>query len=161
MTPEQQRPQRPYEIYGINEEEVSRWRISEEKFQEILANPNTTIHSITIDENNYGEFLFLTTSRGVGQKRTCMTFWGLGFHEYRERWIHQEWFWHQTPSSLVDQLEKLSLEEAQAQLKVRLDEISAYLIEDIQSEQGKLFEDLADMTDDDVALAEMQDLGLL
>jgi hypothetical protein len=161
MTPEQQRPQRPYEIYGINEEEVSKWRISGEKFQEILANPNTTIHSITIDENNYGEFLFLTTSRGIGQSRTCMTFWGLGYHEYRERWIHQEWFWHQTPASMVDPLEKLSQEDALAQLERRREEIAPHLDEDTQSEQGSMFESLADMTDDDAALAEMQDLGLL
>ena len=45
--------------------------------------------------------------------------------------------------------------------KERRDEISPHFDEDEQSEQGKMFEALADMTDDDGALAEMQDLGLL
>ena len=90
-----------------------------------------------------------------------MTFWGLGFHEYRERWIHQEWFWHQTPASMVDPLEEVTKEEALARLRARQSEISRYLNDDEQSEQGRMFEAMADMTDDDGALAEMQDLGLL
>jgi hypothetical protein len=161
MTPENIRPQRPYEKFGITNNEVSLWRISDERLKEILANPNTAIHNIEINQNNYGEFLFLTASRGVGQQRTCMTFWGLGYHEYRERWIHQEWFWHQTPVTSVDPLEKLNQEAALEQLESRREELSSYLDEDKQSEQGRMFEALADMTDDDAALAEMQDLGLL
>ena len=161
MTVEQHRPKRPHEIFGITDEEVSRWRISDDKLKEILANPNTTVHKIEINENNYGEFLFITTGRGAGLQRTCMTFWGLGYHEYRERWIHQEWFWHQTPTDFVDPLAKLPLEEAEKFLEERLEEISPEISEDTQTEVGRLFEALADMTDDDAALSEMQDLGLL
>jgi len=35
------------------------------------------------------------------------------------------------------------------------------LDEDTHTELGRMFEELADMTDDDAAIAEMQDLGLL
>ena len=38
---------------------------------------------------------------------------------------------------------------------------SPHFGEDTQSETGQMFEMLADMTDDDAALAEMKDLGLL
>jgi hypothetical protein len=161
MTIEQHRPKRPHEIFGISKEEVSQWRIADDKLKEILATPNTVVHKIEINDNNYGEFLFITTSKGTGPQRTCMTFWGLGYHEYRERWIHLEWFWHQTPASLVDPLEEISQEDALAQLERRREEITPHMYEDTQTEQGRLFESLADMTDDDAALAEMQDLGLL
>ncbi|MCB2160482.1 hypothetical protein KQH40_00180 [bacterium] len=161
MTPEILRPQRPYEKFGITDNEVSLWRISDDRLKEILANPNTVFHNFEINQNNYGEFLFLTASRGVGQDRICMTFWGLGYHEYRERWIHKEWFWHQTPTDFVDPSKKLSQEDSQKLLDGRREEITHHLDSHEQSEQGKLFEALADMTDDDAALAEMQDLGLL
>jgi len=36
-----------------------------------------------------------------------------------------------------------------------------YIVQDTQTELGWLFEQLADLTDEDGALAEMQDLGLL
>lgn len=161
MTPEKLRPYRPYETFGITENEVIRWRISDNKLKEILANPNTTVHKIEINANNYGEFLFITASRGAGKQRTCMTFWGLGYHEYRQRWIHQEWFWHQTPASLVDPMVKISKEEVNNLLEHRQEVVVPYLDQNTQTEQGKLFETLADMTDDDAALAEMQDLGLI
>ena len=161
MTPERPIGQRPYEQFGITQDEVSRWRVSDGKLTEILTNPNTTIHEIKVSSNNYGEFIFMTTSTGVGLQRTCMTFWGLGYHEYRERWIHQEWFWHQTPAESVDPQYKISQEDAFANLEQRRMEISPQFDEYTQTEQGRMFEALADMTDDDAALAEMQDLGLL
>lgn len=161
MTQEHRPPPRPYEIFGITEEEVSRWRIADAKLKEIIADPNTTINKIMIAENNYGEFMFLTVSRGVGERRTCMTFWGLGYHEFRERWIHQEWFWYQTTSNLIDPLKRLTKDEALERLQNRRDDIAPNLNEDEQSEQARMFEILADMTDEDAALAEMQDLGLL
>ena len=90
-----------------------------------------------------------------------MTFYGLGYHEYRERWITNEWFWHQTPTNLVEIQKTLSGDEVTEKLGQRLAEISPHLNEDTQTELGRTFEQLADLTDDDAALAEMQDLGLL
>ena len=161
MTPERSIGQRPYEIFGITEDEVNRWRVFDKKLEEILSNPNTTIHEIKLSSNNYGEFLFLTTSRGVGLKRTCMTFWGLGYHEYRERWIYEEWFWYQTSSELVDLQQKVSQEDAMAKLEHRRRGISPHLGQGAQTEQGRMFEALADMTDDDAAFSEMQGIGLI
>jgi hypothetical protein len=139
---------------------MAQWRVSEEKLNEIIVDPETTINAIEISSNNYRDFLFLTASRGSVQKRTCMTFWGLGFHEYRDRWIHQEWFWHQTPANMVDPMEILTKGEVLEQLQRRREEISQYFNDDEQSEIGKMFEELADMADDDAALTEMQDLGV-
>ena len=153
--------QKPYEAFGITEAEVIRWRVTDERLKEILANPNTTTHKIELNTNTFGEFMFLTTSRGSGPLRVCMTFYGLGFHEYRERWISEEWFWYQAQENLVDIQSKMTIEEVAEQLKQRLADISTYLGQDTQTEIGWMFEQLADLTDEDGALAEMQDLGLL
>ena len=161
MTSERPGWQKPYETFGITEEEVSRWRVTDERLKEILANPNTNTHTINMSTNTFGEFIFLTASRGSGQHRICMTFYGLGFHEYRERWISKEWFWYQSQESQVDTQSKLSLEEVTEKLEQRLADISPNLGQDTQTEIGWMFEQLADLTDEDGALAEMQDLGLL
>ena len=161
MTPERPLWQKPYEVFDISETEVARWRVTDEKLREILANPSTMTHSIKLSTNTFGEFLFLTASRGTGQKRICMTFYGLGFHEYRERWISDEWFWYQSQEGAVELQTKIPGEEVFEKLEQRLEEISSQLGQDTQTDLGQMFERLADLTDDDAALAEMQDLGLL
>jgi hypothetical protein len=161
MTPERPGWQKPYEAFGITEKEVSRWRVTDKRLKEILSNPRTTTHTIKLSTNTFGEFLFLTASRGAGQPRICMTFYGLGYHEYRERWLHKEWFWYQSEESHVDIQSKLSEKEVNEILEKRLAEISPHFGNDVQTELGIMFEQFADLTDDDAALAEMQDLGLL
>jgi len=153
--------QKPYESFGITEKEVALWRVTDERLKEMLADSNTTTHTIRLDTNTFGEFLFLTASRGTGRQRICMTFYGLGYHEYRERWISKEWFWYQSQEDFVDLQSKLTAEEVNEKLEQRLADISPYLDQDTQTELGWMFEELADLTDDDGALAEMEDLGLL
>ena len=90
-----------------------------------------------------------------------MTFWGLGYHQYRERWIHQEWFWYQTTIDFSQQQETLNREEALDLVRRRKAELKPYFGDGAQTALGRMFEDLADMVDDDSALKKMQDLGLL
>jgi len=161
MTPERPRWQKPYEVFDISEAEVARWRVTDEKLGEILTNPNTTTHTIKMSTNTFGEFMFITASRGTGQHRICMTFYGLGYHEYRERWINREWFWYQSQESSVEIQNKIPGEEISQKIDQRLAEISPNISKNTQTDLGRMFEALADMTDDDAALAEMQDLGLL
>ena len=161
MTSERYRHKRPYEIFGISEDEVTRWRVSDERLNETLADPNTTTNKARLSSNTYGEFMFVTASRGKGTGRICMTFYSYGYHQFRERWITEEWFWHQTSADMISPADKLPFEEAQEILSERLTEISPHLDEDTQTDLGRMFEALADMTDDDAALAEMQDMGLL
>ena len=152
-------PKKPYEIYGLSEKELLFWRVSDERFQAILEDEQTIIHKIRPSSNNFGEFLFVTTSRPGEQGRVAMTFYGLGYHEYRERWITDEWFWYQSnyyPKEMEKQIPK---EEARALLEARKEDIQPDLEKDTQTERGRLFEILADLTDEDGALAEMEDLG--
>ncbi|HEY9078059.1 MAG TPA: DUF2958 domain-containing protein [Anaerolineaceae bacterium] len=154
-------PKRPEEQFGFNENERLFWRVSDQRFHSILSDEKTIIHKVHESSNMFGEFLFVTTSRPGEQERIAMTFYGLGYHDERERWITQEWFWYQTDSTskmLEDQMNK---EEATEILKKRSERIQTYTQEDTQTQRGKIFEILADLTDDDGAMAEMEDLESL
>ena len=151
-------PRRPYEVFGLTEKEALSWRVDQERFLEIFNDDQTIIHELNPSSNNFGEFLFITTSRPGDHGRVCMTFFGMGYHEYRERWITEEWFWYQA-NSYPDLLrKKLEKEDAQELLKQRWEDIQPDLRKDSQTERGKLFEMLADLTDEDGALAEIQDI---
>ncbi len=155
------KPRKPEEIFGMNQQEVLYGRINNERLSEILTGNQTIIHTIQESSNNYGEFQFVTTSRPGGQGRVAMTFFGLGYHEHRERWLTNEWFWYQAnvyPEIMRNQIDK---EDAKKMIQQRLESILPYSQEDTQSEHGKLFEILADLTDDDGALVEMEDLESL
>ena len=149
---------KPYEVFGLTEEEVLYWRVGQEHFQEIINDDQTTIHAIKTSSNNYGEFLFVTTSRQGDHARIAMTFFGLGYHEHRERWLTNEWFWYQTNILPEIMRMKIEKEEAEELIQKRLNNIIPYSQEDTQTDYGRLFEMLADLTDEDGALAELQDL---
>jgi len=151
-------PKRPYEVFGLTEEEALSWRVDQERFEEIFNDDQTIIHEIKDSSNNFGEFLFVTTSRPGDKGRIGMTFYGMGYHEYRERWISDEWFWYQANIFPNLKRQKLEKEDAHQLLQERMEIINPHIRPDTQTERGKLFEMLADLTDEDGALAEMQDI---
>ena len=67
--------------------------MSDRRFRAMLADEQTTIHKVEQDSNSFGEFLFITVSRPEAGKPQFWTFYGMGFHEFRERWYTQEWAW--------------------------------------------------------------------
>ena len=150
-------PKRPYELFGFIEQEKLRWRVNQERFEEILTDENTQIHTITESSNTFGEFIFVTTSRPGQQGRICMTFYGNGFHEYRERWLIDDWFWYQATAHTDMLKEQIPKDEAQEILQEHWESIKPHIRLDTQTERGFLFETLADLTDDDGALADFQD----
>ena len=151
-------PRKPEEVFGLNEREALIGRINQERFKEILNDDQTKIHSIQDASNNYGEFIFVTASRPGDRNPIIMTFYGLGYHEHRERWITDEWFWFQLNLHEEHQEELISKEDAHELLEERLAGIRPYINQDSQTERGKFFELLADLTDEDGALAEMEDI---
>lgn len=86
------------DIFGFTEQEHLRWCISQGRFDEIFADEETIVHKVKVSSNNFSEILFVATSRSGEQGRVCITFYGLGYHEYRVRWIINEWYWFQTNS---------------------------------------------------------------
>jgi hypothetical protein len=126
--------------------------------KDIISEKQTIIHKIESSANNFGEFMFVTTSRSGEQGRIFMTFYGLGYHKYRERWLTKEWFWYQTVPHPDIQNPKVELEEATKILNIRLDQIAPETHLDTQTARGYLFELLADLKDEDWALDELENL---
>jgi len=159
-----ERPQLP-EVFEFTEREKLFYRVSEARFQELLEDERTAIHRVELSANDYGEFLFITVSlpkaasQPVGERKGVVTMYGLGLHEYRERWITDEWFWYEAFSrpELLEQI--MTKEEVEEILRERREEIAPYVTDKAQSGRGKLFEMVAELTDDDGAIAEMDDLG--
>src|SRR5688500_5810686 len=86
----------PRDPFGFTERERLFDRLSHKRLLSLIADEQTHIHSIELSENMYGEFLFIAASRpaAVGETRACVTFYGAGYHDQRERWIVDEWFWY-------------------------------------------------------------------
>lgn len=161
MSHEHPRPPIPSqkEGFGFTERERLYYRVTDERFRALLDDASTTIHRGEVSSNSYGSFLFLTISREREHQREYITFYGLGFHEFRERWYINEWFWHRS-NPFPELLEKqLSHDEAETLIQERLDDVLPYVDGESQSGRGKLFELLADLTDEDGAIAELEDLA--
>lgn len=148
----------PEDVYGLTQNEQLFDRVSDVRFRDIISQVETLVHEMQVSANNWGVFLFVSTSRELENERHRLTFWGLGFHELRERWITEEWFWYRGHPSAEREENVLSDKEVQDQLNARLAEIPAQATTQPQSRRGQLFEMLADLTDDDEAWAELDDL---
>ena len=148
-----------HEPYKFTEWERSFDRITTERLLELIGNTDTKVHSLELTTNTYGEFLFITTSRPMKEGRAGVTFWGAGYHEYRERWLTREWFWHRNdprPGQLADEIDREAVRES---IQSRLAEIAVYGDVDRQTSRGKLFDLIADLTDDDGAIVDIEDMA--
>lgn len=158
MSHERPTPPDSLEEFGFTEQERRLDRVSHDRLLEFLTDEATTVHRVEESYNNYGEFMFVTISRPGKTQRIFVGFWGLGYHEYRERWLTSEWHWYRAnalPETVKQQIDR---EEAKDMLEKRLESLRPYVSQQRQSERGELFEALADLTDEDGAYTEMQDL---
>lgn len=158
----QERPQRRptrEEAFGFTRQERLFDRVSHERLLALLDDEHTGVHRVEESRNNYGEFLFVTVSRPGHGRQLWATFFGCGYHEYRERWLVDEWFYYMGNPLPEDLQQDITRDEARQRIQERHAEIRASVQQDTQTRRGRFFEALADMTDDDGALAEMEDLG--
>ncbi|MCA9910324.1 MAG: hypothetical protein KC519_16810 [Anaerolineae bacterium] len=158
MTAEHRQPD---DAYGFTEREKLFDRISDSRFQTILAETQTAIHEISLSANSYGEFLFVATSRPVGQGRAAITFFGLGLHEQRDRLIVDEWFWYDSSLTPERMSHNVDRETAQDIIRDRRHDVDISAAGHVQSRRGRLFEMLADLTDDDGAIADFDEFEAL
>lgn len=156
MSKEQPQPTEPF---AFTEHERLWERISDGRFKALLDDTRTAIHKVQLDSNSYGEFLFITVSRSEAGTQQALTFYGYGFHEYRERWYTGEWAWYEADPLPRTLDQRLTREEAEGLLQARREEIAPYAHENTQTHRGRLYEMLADLTDEDGAWAELEDLG--
>ena len=154
--PSQPVPESPFEPFSFTEREYLHRRVGHQRFQEILNHDQITIH--TIEESSYGlgEFLHVTISRVAAQRRVCLTFYGLGFHEYRERWFTDEWFWYETHLFPENLDQTLSQEEVEAMIQQRLESISPFVEMDTQTKAGRMFEMVANRMNEEDAREELE-----
>src|SRR5688572_21174815 len=144
--------------FEFTEQERLWERVSHERLLAMLEQPDTTIHEVSPSSNTYGEFLFVSLSKRNDPFRGYVTFWGLGYHDQRERWLTKEWFWFRSTarSSILDN--SIPLDEAKTIIAQRQKDIETWAMDaEPQSERGQLFETLADLTDEDGAYSELQD----
>jgi len=155
----------PQDAFRFTERERLFYRVSDARFQALLDDERTTIHQVELTANHYGEFLFVTlslpetASQPIGERPGVVTFYGLGFHDYRERWITSEWFWCEAfsrPELLEQTIDKAT---AQKLLEERRAYIRPYLGSPQQSERGRWFEMAANISDEDAALADFEDFA--
>ena len=132
--------------------------LSHERLLAFLEDEATVVHRVEENSNTYGEFMFVKLSRPGQERRIWMSFWGLGHHEQRERWLVDEWFIYRPNVFPGDEERMVDTEEVKTLLQKRREMVQTYARQSTQSERGKLFEMLADLGDDDSAYAEMQDL---
>src|SRR5688572_33305957 len=117
---------RSSDVFAFTEHQRLWERISHERLTAKLTDERTAVHHIEVSTNNYGEFLFVTMSQQVGADRQMLTFWGLGFHESRERWLTDRWCWYETQQWHHEIPPKISPEDAQALIQQRRDEIAPH-----------------------------------
>ena len=72
-------------------EQIYGGEVDHERLIELLSHPDSTVHQVSVDSNNYGEFLFIKVKLPSG-KFIC--FWGLGHHESRDCWLLDRWRFH-------------------------------------------------------------------
>jgi len=83
----------------------------------------------------------------VGEtRRAAMTFYDLGYHEERERWITKEWFWYRAHADTDILQQHIDKDEVRETLKRRLESIQLYIERNTQTQRGMIFEILADRT---------------
>lgn len=146
------------EEFGFTEKERLFDRVSHARLLAFLDEPATSVHCLEESYNTYGEYLFVTLSRPGANRRIFIAFYSLGYHEYRERWILDEWYWYlSTPNPELEE-RILRPDEVKQQIEERYRTIQGYASQATQTRRGQIFEMIADLTDEDGAWVDMQDL---
>lgn len=146
-------PKKQFNPFGFTDHEALWDTVSDARVTELLSDPATTLHSVTEDENNYGNFLFITCSRTENGRPMYVTFSGLGYHQPRGRWITDNWTFYTTNSRYGERLGTITLAEVEQAIATRRADVEGVREDTEQTEQQVWFELLADMSDDDYALS--------
>ncbi len=119
------------------------------------------------DTNHYGEWLFITLEADLPRlhswqrdepQRRQVTFWGLGYHDARERWLVDEWRWHES-SPWQHTPVVIGKREARAALDARRAHCAAEAaVAESPSGRARLYGLICDPTDEDGAPAELRTL---
>jgi hypothetical protein len=144
-------------------------KVSFDDFIKMLKKKNVRVHRprygeyhpteqpCHVSSNSYGEFCFLDISTTKG---LVVSVWGLGYHEMREQYVTSfEINYADFKEEILAQptINKANLIRF---LEKRKADDEVYYGKPAKSNEAKLFSLLADYTDDDAALTEMEDMDL-
>ncbi len=145
--PAPDRKRSPAEHFGLTEHERLYYRVRHERLVKILDDEGTVVHRSAATSSSTGEFLFLTLSRPGPGERQYLTFYGLGYHEIRERWLLDEWAWHHAHPLPDVRHRRLSKEAVQALVDRRRQVVAPLAAKNVPARRGRLFAMAADLTD--------------
>lgn len=142
--------------FGLSEREALFDRVTHKRLIELVKDDKVEVVDWKRDSNSYGDFRFITLRKGD----EFLTFYGHGYHDYREGYLVKEWHfyfsgsrlnaWAHGKNGLLNELKR---------------EHQEYLARDKKapapSERGELFSILADLGDEDGAIADLEDAGYL
>jgi hypothetical protein len=148
-----------HNIFDFTDNEKLFERVRHERLLALLEQADTHIHEVTLSTNTYGEFMFVSLTKQGDPFPGYVSFWGLGLHEQRERWLTEEWCYFRSAARTSLKEKTVPREEAQQTIEQRrLNVLHWAAQEKPQSKRGRLFEMIADLTDEDGAYSELQDL---
>lgn len=155
MLPEAHNEQGDFEF---SENEKLFEQISHRRFLRLISTSEVMINVIQESANAFGEFLFVTLTRPKQAEVKPLTFYGLGYHEQRERWIYEYWRWYE--SYLDTQGRVVPKRQAIEQIKAREQWVKGMAASGPKpSRRAQMYEMLAELTDEDGALSDLEDFG--
>lgn len=148
----------PQPCFSFTEREKLYDNVSHKRLLALMMQPDIDVHEVEPSSNSFGEYLFVTLSCRAEQPKKLWTFWGLGYHEYRERWITDSWQWFESYRQ-AGEMPIIPKQEAYNQINERESFVRAQVNPAKPSRSAQMYELLAEFTDEDGALAELEDLG--
>jgi hypothetical protein len=151
----------------VDQRALTDGRVAHDTLLALIGQRGTRVLRVTESYNDYGEWLFVTLSavlprRAAGRirrMRQTYTFYGLGYHERRERWIAEVWDCYPACRPRADSAppDKASV---LAQIAERHADCRALAAaQPAPGDRAGLYAALADLTDDDAADCELADLA--
>ena len=143
----------------LNKKEIKNlwlyYTIPHSKFINILQ--DSQIKRVSIGYNNYGEFMFINFSF----KDHYYQAYSLGLHEYRNKIIKNYWYiWELGCNEEIGKKPNIPYKEVLEKIEKRKKEIEK--IKPIENDMATmLYNIVADLTDEDSALVELENINLL
>jgi hypothetical protein len=68
--------------------------VGHQHFLELIQAEAIIVHRAEVSSNNYGEFLVVIANRSQANRQEVVGFWGLWFHDRRDRYLLDDWHWY-------------------------------------------------------------------
>lgn len=149
-------------MLGITESQDLWETIPHTQLLDIIARPDVLLSGYSVGENAYGEFLFFSIH--LPNHREYITVYGLGENWNSEKWLTATWKFYESYTSVWElehyPLETISAKALLAKIETRIADITkqgAYLPH-VPSQRATYYSMLAEFSDEDSAIMEIDDL---